>query len=211
MSREELLAQIGAAMADHTPSPIGVTSRYAVLMPLVMTNDGLALLYEARAHGISQAGDAAFPGGRVETGEDFQTACLRETQEELGIPPKAVTVLGEMDYLVRHQRLITCFVGVLPNMRVADLTLNPAEVDHVFTVPIAHLLHTEPEWHTLTAEIQADDAFPYDRIPNGHQYAFHSEVSSVPFYTIPNEHLWGITAEFTARFCALIRKEGRKL
>ncbi|MDO4680782.1 MAG: hypothetical protein Q4A55_05985 [Aerococcus sp.] len=56
------LSMIRQVMAHYQPKPLGVTKQYAVLMPLIQTEDELSLLYEARATGISQAGDAAFPG-----------------------------------------------------------------------------------------------------------------------------------------------------
>ncbi|MDO4670981.1 MAG: CoA pyrophosphatase [Aerococcus sp.] len=207
-SQPPTLQQIQQTFRDYKPKPLGITKRYAVLMPLIDTPSGLSLLYEVRAHGISQSGDAAFPGGQVEDGESFQAAALRETEEELGISRDQIELMGKMDMLVRHDRWIQCFVGYLGKHTPSDFTTNPNEVDHLFTLPVAKLLTLRPEWHTLKAEIQVDDDFPYDRIPNGRHYHFFPQVSSVPFYPIKKEHLWGMTAELTARWCELLRNEG---
>lgn len=49
-------------------------------------------MYEIRSQHVSQPGEVSFPGGRVEEGETYQQAAIRETVEELNIEPEQVHV-----------------------------------------------------------------------------------------------------------------------
>ena len=90
---------------------------------------------QLRAH----PGQIAFPGGRLDPGEDAVAAALREAEEEIALPPARVEVIGSAErYLTRTGYDITPVLGVVP----PDLALRPseAEVAAVFEVPLAFLL-----------------------------------------------------------------------
>ena len=85
------------------------------------------------------AGQAAFPGGKIDVGEDADQAALREAQEELALDPAQVRVIGTSDpFHTRTGYDITPVLGVVP----PDLPLvpNPAEVSEWFEPPLAHIL-----------------------------------------------------------------------
>lgn len=190
----------------YEPRPLDVEKAYAVLIPLVKLEGEWHILYEHRAIGISQAGDAAFPGGRVEAGESFEQAAIRETTEELGISPDKIAVVGEMDYIVMGKRMIGCYVGELVIDSLTQLTLNKYEVDHIFTVPLRKLKAMEPDVHYVAHHQEVADDFPFDLIPGGKQYDFdRSERRGIHFYNIQGEHLWGMTAKLTARFVDILK------
>ena len=90
-----MLSIIKEQLQEYIPSIIGVKQSYAVLLPLIEVNGELHILYEVRASHISQPGDVAFPGGKIEPGETSAEAALRETEEELGIPANNIQLLGE--------------------------------------------------------------------------------------------------------------------
>ena len=69
---------------------------YAILVPLVETDSGDALLLEVRSQFVRQPGEVCFPGGRAEAGETAAEAAVRETCEELGIEPGAIELLSEL-------------------------------------------------------------------------------------------------------------------
>ncbi len=95
-----------------------------------------------RAH----PGQIAFPGGRHDPGEGPVAAALREADEELGIDPGAVTVIGASDrYRSGSGYEITPVLAVIP----ADtgITPNPDEVADWFEAPLAHLL--DPTNHAV--------------------------------------------------------------
>lgn len=100
-------------------------------------------------------GQIAFPGGRIDPGEDAVGAALREADEEIALPGDVVTVVGTVDrYRTVTGYHITPVIGVVP----PDLTLRPseAEVASVFEVPIAFLfdpvnhVRASAEWNGAT-------------------------------------------------------------
>lgn len=85
------------------------------------------------------AGQAAFPGGQLDPGEDAIAAALREAEEEIGLDPSLVRVIGVSDpFRTRTGFDITPVLGVVP----ADPPLepNPAEVSEWFEPPLAYIL-----------------------------------------------------------------------
>ena len=95
------------------------------------------------------AGQVAFPGGRLDPGEDAVAAALREAEEEIGLPPSVVTVVGAADlYRTVTGYAVTPVLAAVP----ADLTftLSPQEVASVFEVPLDHLLDPANQVETDT-------------------------------------------------------------
>ena len=94
------LTALEQAMRNRTPGLMGSNRSYAVLVPLVARDEGYDVLYEVRARTLHrQPGEVCFPGGRMEPGETPEECALRETWEELGIPPQSVRLLGRLDLL----------------------------------------------------------------------------------------------------------------
>lgn len=69
----------------------------AVLVPVFETPAGPTLVFTERHADLRKhAGEISFPGGRREQGEDYVTTALREAQEEIGLDPADVEVLGAL-------------------------------------------------------------------------------------------------------------------
>jgi 8-oxo-dGTP pyrophosphatase MutT (NUDIX family) len=118
-----------------TPTPA------AVLMPIVMRADGPTLLLTQRTdHLIDHGGQVSLPGGRVETtdGTPIATA-LRETEEEVGLHPRHVEVIGTLpDYLTGTGFCVTPVVAIV--QPPFELRADPFEVAEIFEVPLAFLM-----------------------------------------------------------------------
>lgn len=134
-------ATIGAAIAgdsDDLPAHDALTAA-AVLVPVTDRARPGVILTQRTDTLRQHAGQVAFPGGRLDPGEDAITAALREADEEIALPPAAVAVAGTADlYRTGTGYSITPVLGVVP----PDLLLVPseAEVASVFEVPLDFLL-----------------------------------------------------------------------
>lgn len=96
---------------------------------------------------VLHPGEISFPGGWVEEGESVVAAALREAEEEVGLDPSSVAVVGWLEPVsTRSSRaVVTPVVGVLPGRPA--LSPNPREVDAVFDVALSELLECcRSEW-----------------------------------------------------------------
>ncbi|QGG93910.1 NUDIX hydrolase [Actinomarinicola tropica] len=93
--------------------------------------------WNLRAH----RGEVSFPGGTAEPSDpDLVATALREAEEEVGLPPAAVEVVGELDHLqtVTSEAFIVPYVGLLATR--PPLRPDPREVAEIRDVPVAELL-----------------------------------------------------------------------
>jgi 8-oxo-dGTP pyrophosphatase MutT (NUDIX family) len=135
--------KIIAALNSRVPQTLelGALKLAAVLVPIQQKPDGDHLVLTQRAEMLnSHGGQIAFPGGRIDSRDPSPlAAALRESEEEIGLKPSDVRVLGGLDQVTAaSDYLITPFVGVVPYPY--DFRLNEAEASAVFSVPISALL-----------------------------------------------------------------------
>ncbi|QNM83664.1 CoA pyrophosphatase [Sphingomonas sabuli] len=123
------LAELPAAGATPAAVLVAITDRPAPGLILTVRRDDM------RTH----AGQVAFPGGRIDPGEEAIAAALREADEELGLDPARAEVIAAVDpYLTVTGFAVTPVVAVIP----PDLPLAPheREVADWFEAPLAFVL-----------------------------------------------------------------------
>lgn len=113
----------------------------AVLVPLVLREEETTVLLTRRTdHLHDHPGQVSFPGGRVDEGDESAAfTALREAEEEIGLMPSQVELIGELPrYHTGTGFEVTPVVGlVVPPL---ELALDPFEVAEAFEVPLSFLL-----------------------------------------------------------------------
>ena len=131
------------------------------------------ILTQRREHLRTHAGQVAFPGGRIDEGEDAPAAALREAYEELALNPALVRLLGTADpYCTVTGYWVTPVVGVVPPD--LELIANPEEVADWFEAPLDFVLDPANQ-RQMTAEYRGRTRQYYQIDWNG-------------------RHIWGATA-----------------
>lgn len=186
----EFEQSLRAALAAHRPARVHVphARAAAVLIPVVAAPEP-SVLFTVRTETVrSHKGQISFPGGSVDpTDASAKAAALRETQEEIGLDPAAVDVVGELDTTPTFVSgfVISPFVGVL--RETPPLRPNPAEVAEVLEVPLAD----------LNDEIRAEPGFAHA----GRTYP--TEAWIWRDYVI-----WGVTARLIRLFLGVLADGG---
>jgi 8-oxo-dGTP pyrophosphatase MutT (NUDIX family) len=153
---------------------VSATRPAAVLIP-VIDRDEPTVLFTLRTQDLtSHAGQVAFPGGKIDPGDESPVAAaLREAREEIGLSPMLIEPIGYLDLYLTFSgfRILPTVARVKPEFA---LTLNPREVTETFEVPLEFLMTPDNqqrrsrEWKGIQRE--------YYAIPFGDRY------------------IWGITA-----------------
>lgn len=166
---------------DHDADP--VMAKIAAVRPIrpaavliaIVEHDEPAVLFTQRAqHLPDHAGQVSFPGGKIEkTDESPMHSALREAEEEIGLDRGHVEPIGYLDLYMTTlgYRIVPLIARVRPGFR---LTLNAAEVDEVFEVPLTYVMDAanmqrhSRDWQGMTR----------------HYYAI----------TFGQRYIWGVTA-----------------
>ncbi len=122
----------------HTPRPGDRAA--AVLIPILSSTVEPRLVFTRRSDTLSRhAGEISFPGGLVDPGEGLATAALREAEEELGLPPSDVELLGAIEPVHTNvsRILVVPFVGFV--WRDPMFTPSAGEIAEVLEFPLAEL------------------------------------------------------------------------
>ncbi len=194
--RKELASQTFGLPYNHFPEELmeGPPRPAAVLIPFIWQDGEWQILFIRRteAHTDRHSGQVAFPGGRQDDSDRSPLdAALREAQEELGIHPQDVRILGHLnEFITITTYQVTPFVGVLP--WPYPITPAPDEVARVFSIPLAWL--ADPE-----NRVELTRQLPNDL----------GEVSVDYFKEYDQEILWGASARMVIELLELLGLNGQ--
>ena len=182
--------RLASVLKAHPPHRVTIEgARHAAVLLPIVAGDEPTLIFTVRTDTLSShKGQISFPGGSIDaTDASAQDAALRETQEELGLDPGSVRVLGELDTTPTFVSgyVVSPFVGWLTEP--PELEPNPAEVAQVLEVPLPDLVE----------EIRREPGFEH----GGRTYPTEAWVW--------NDHvIWGVTARIVRIFLALLGDAG---
>ena len=167
---------------DHRLNPgsaAGIRDRAikpaAVLFGVVDRPEGATVLLTQRTEALrAHSGQIAFPGGRIDDGDETpEHAALREAEEEIGLGASQIEIVGRLpEYLTGSG------YGIVPVLAIVDprhrLTLNPHEVADTFETPLAFLMD-DANWTRASRVWEGRERF---------------------FWTVPwrERTIWGVTA-----------------
>lgn len=193
--KKEKEEDLHKAFQERSPHIIGEMRWrvHSVLLPFVWERGEVHILFQRRAKSLrQQPEEVSFPGGRVEPGETSQQAARRECQEELLLPEEDISIYGPGEILATPSgRRIDSFIGALPHYQG---TFSRAEVDSVFTVPLAFFRQTVPTTYVNHLRLDMAEDFPYGKIPGGRNYRWELGDYPMVFYQYRGDIIWGLTA-----------------
>jgi 8-oxo-dGTP pyrophosphatase MutT (NUDIX family) len=149
----------------------------AVLIPIIQHPQHLSVLFTERAaHLKHHGGQISFPGGKQEVYDaNLLATALRESQEEIGLKPEDVEIVGQLPrYRTVSRYEVLPYIGFIP--APLSLQLDHNEVASTFEVPLNYLL--DKNNHLIHWVKRKNEQFP------------------VYFIPWQDKHIWGATAAF---------------
>lgn len=172
---------------DQPATPEQSLAGQAAVLILFSQSPEPSILYTKRAAHLRQhAGEVCFPGGMWEPGdESLSDTAVRETWEEIGLPPEGIQLLGKLEpSQTRAGTWVTPFVASFDSGY--SLSPNPEELESIFTVPL----------HRFAAGIQI-------RLD---QFERAGRFYQVPVYSDQGYEIWGFTAAVTSHLLTYLMR-----
>jgi len=172
----------------YAPIPHDARSA-AVLIALVPDGDALWAPFIERVHvaGDVHSGQIALPGGSCEVGEQVLETALRETHEEIGLPPDTMQALGDLtpQWIPVSGYVVHPVVALADRRR--DLVPDAVEVQAAFWLDLQRLRAQAPQWREMER--------------GGRRFRS-------PGWSIDEGFLWGATAMMLAEFFEVLDSAG---
>jgi 8-oxo-dGTP pyrophosphatase MutT (NUDIX family) len=162
--------------------------RASSLMLLYPGPQGPTMALTLRRDDLPQhPGQVSLPGGAIDPGEDARAAALRETHEEIGVPPESVRVIGPLSslWVIVSNFLVQPFVGITDER--PDFALAEHEVAALVEAPVPDI--SDPrrvEWHQIVMD---------------------SIVIRYPALVLDGHAVWGATAMMLGEFACLFNPD----
>lgn len=167
---------------DQTPE---TARRAAVLVLLYPGSEGPTIPLTVRPVTLpTHGGQISLPGGALDPDESPEAAAVREAEEEIGVAPHTIQLLGALStlWIPISNYVLTPIIGV--TNAVPEFKLHLGEVAALIEVPVSVLLdHTTVQWaHRTRGGTRID----------------------YPYYKVGGQAVWGATAMVLSEFAALV-------
>lgn len=159
------------------------------MVPVTNSPGQPEIVFTLRSANLStHRGQVAFPGGKRDPDDHSLAAtALRETHEEIGLPPEHVHIVAPLSQVMsRYGILVTPYVGVVPSDY--PMQANPAEIESIFQVPIEYFLE--------------------DRRERTDALSFLNQTFYVPCYRWQRYQIWGLSAVVLVDFLNAVYDAG---
>lgn len=176
-----LVHQVKERLGAHKPKTLNLDFPQAgVLLPLTNEPEPSIVLTRRSDRLRTHRGQVALPGGRRdERDASLLETALRESEEEIALPPDRVEVLGTLDQVVsRFGILVTPYVGLIPPG--LKFQPNPDELESVFQVPVSFFLKDERKRTDVIS--------------------FRGVTLHVPCWQFEQYEIWGLSAIILTNF-----------
>ncbi len=187
IAQEQMAPSVRTDLTERD-TPNDSTRRSAVLLMLYPRQGELYFpLIKRQIYDGPHSGQVSFPGGKFEEiDENLQQTALRESNEEIGIDPASIEVLGKLSELyIPISNLRVCpLVGFLN--RKPNFTPNLQEVEYVIEVPLSELVNEKRKSVMVITS--------------------HGRPVSAPYYDFSNEMVWGATAMILSEFEEVVHR-----
>lgn len=179
-----MLTNLIQRLSDNEPRCIDIAFDRAAIL-LALTNEAEPqLVFTRRSSQLkTHGGQVAFPGGKAEPGDTtLLDTALRESEEEIGLNPLNVKVLGRLSEVIsRYEILVTPYVGLIDPQ--TTFVPDEREIESVFTVPVKFFLECRP------ARVD--------------QLGYKQFRASVPCWMYGEYQIWGMSAMVLVDFLAV--------
>jgi len=186
---QNLMAPVGSERYRVVSSDHKVACVLALLFP--KENEWhLSLIERAGYHPEDKhAGQISFPGGKLDPKDySYEDCALRETYEEIGVPPENVGILGSLTpvFVYVSNFLVHPYVGF--TTEYPKFTKQETEVKNIIEVPISHFTKSKNKGR---ADIEVRDIV----------------LTNTPYYDIYGHKLWGATAMIISELEQILKEE----
>lgn len=165
----------------------GEQVKYSSILLLLFPENGkiYTCLTRRNANMKNHPGQVSFPGGKIEEGESPKLTAMREAQEEVGVSPLDVRILGMLSELFIPVSGYTIFPYVGWVDEKPQFVLNTDEAEKLILLPVKDFVHNEniafTEMQTFTGPL------------------------TVPYYPFDGEVIWGATAMILSEFFEVLK------
>ncbi len=187
MKYAEAIRTIQKTLAGRTPRQLNIPGFIpaAIIIPVFEIEQEAHLLLTVRTDTVMHhKGQVSFPGGaREEQDNSLEQTALRETFEEVGIPPETVTIIGQLDdFPTITDFMVTPYVATIPYPY--PHRINTGEVAEVLEVPL--------------------ELFLSDRAFEIKEKTYQGVTYPVYYYYFQHAVIWGVTGFIVNRFVELV-------